>query len=185
MTTVTMRTTGGAATIKVRPVAQHPMVALTFLNIGPEVSLPVTADGSAAGHLTSATGLHVRIGIGNRLGLGHVSATPEPELGVTNGASSCGYLQGAGNEHPVGTEKPYTSDGSCARELLLQGVVEPDSDGDGFGDETQDLCPTNAAIQVACPVSVTPAAGAKKKCKKKKRKDSAEAAKRKCKRKKK
>ena len=30
--------------------------------------------------------------------------------------------------------------------------VEPDADNDGFGDETQDLCPTSAAIQaIACP----------------------------------
>lgn len=30
-------------------------------------------------------------------------------------------------------------------------VVEPDADGDGFGDETQDLCPTDASAQGACP----------------------------------
>jgi hypothetical protein len=30
--------------------------------------------------------------------------------------------------------------------------VEPDADNDGFGDETQDQCPQNAAVQVACPV---------------------------------
>lgn len=31
-------------------------------------------------------------------------------------------------------------------------VIEPDADGDGFGDETQDACPQSAAVQVACPV---------------------------------
>jgi hypothetical protein len=29
--------------------------------------------------------------------------------------------------------------------------VEPDADGDTFGDETQDLCPTDASTQGACP----------------------------------
>ena len=29
--------------------------------------------------------------------------------------------------------------------------VEPDTDGDTFGDETQDLCPTDASTQSACP----------------------------------
>lgn len=29
--------------------------------------------------------------------------------------------------------------------------VEPDADADGFGDETQDACPTDATIQGACP----------------------------------
>jgi len=36
-------------------------------------------------------------------------------------------------------------------ELLVQAVIEPDADGDGFGDETQDGCPTNASAQGACP----------------------------------
>jgi hypothetical protein len=31
-------------------------------------------------------------------------------------------------------------------------VIEPDADNDGFGDETQDKCPQNAALQVPCPV---------------------------------
>jgi hypothetical protein len=30
-------------------------------------------------------------------------------------------------------------------------TVEPDADGDGFGDETQDKCPTDASTQGACP----------------------------------
>jgi hypothetical protein len=35
-------------------------------------------------------------------------------------------------------------------ELLLQAVMEPDADGDGFGDETQDGCPTQRSTQGAC-----------------------------------
>jgi hypothetical protein len=34
----------------------------------------------------------------------------------------------------------------------LAAIIEPDADGDGFGDETQDACPQSAAVQVACPV---------------------------------
>ena len=45
--------------------------------------------------------------------------------------------------------------------LLMQAHIEPDADGDGFGDETQDLCPSQAGTQGAC---------VKKKCKKKKHK---------------
>jgi hypothetical protein len=40
---------------------------------------------------------------------------------------------------------------------VLTGVlatVEPDADGDGFGDETQDQCPQSAAIQTLCPAVV-------------------------------
>jgi hypothetical protein len=35
-------------------------------------------------------------------------------------------------------------------ELLVQAEIEPDADGDGFGDETQDGCPTQSLTQGAC-----------------------------------
>jgi hypothetical protein len=37
-----------------------------------------------------------------------------------------------------------------AGELLVQADIEPDADGDGFGDETQDGCPSQATTQGAC-----------------------------------
>jgi hypothetical protein len=44
-----------------------------------------------------------------------------------------------------------TSD-AVTEELLVGAVIEPDSDNDGFGDETQDSCPTDAGTQQgACP----------------------------------
>jgi hypothetical protein len=39
-------------------------------------------------------------------------------------------------------------------------AVEPDADGDGYGDETQDQCPTDASTQGACPVKTAPPAPA-------------------------
>jgi hypothetical protein len=52
---------------------------------------------------------------------------------------------------------PPLVDGQGARgssdvtgELLVQAVIEPDADHDGFGDETQDQCPTQASTQGAC-----------------------------------
>jgi hypothetical protein len=36
-------------------------------------------------------------------------------------------------------------------EQLLQVEVEPDADGDGYGDETQDACPSNRFTSGACP----------------------------------
>ena len=35
-------------------------------------------------------------------------------------------------------------------ELLVQANIEPDADGDGFGDETQDNCPSQPTTQGAC-----------------------------------
>ena len=70
--------------------------------------------------------------------------------------------------------------------LDLSATLEPDADNDGFGDETQDQCPTNAGTQGSCPVSAPVTTPKKKKCKKHKKKHrSAESAKKKCKKKKK
>jgi len=36
--------------------------------------------------------------------------------------------------------------------IPVAGIVEPDADGDGFGDESQDQCPQLVAFQAPCPV---------------------------------
>ena len=36
--------------------------------------------------------------------------------------------------------------------IAVSAVVEPDADGDGFGDETQDKCPRSAKLQTECPL---------------------------------
>ena len=46
------------------------------------------------------------------------------------------------------TRSPTNSAPSA--ELLLSGTVEPDADHDGYGDETQDRCPADAATQAPC-----------------------------------
>jgi uncharacterized repeat protein (TIGR01451 family) len=40
-------------------------------------------------------------------------------------------------------------------EVQVQAILEPDADRDGFGDETQDLCPTDASTQGLCPVDLS------------------------------
>ncbi len=49
----------------------------------------------------------------------------------------------------VGGQGPRGSTDATG-ELLVQAAIEPDADGDGFGDETQDGCPTQAVSQGAC-----------------------------------
>ena len=39
-------------------------------------------------------------------------------------------------------------------EIPIAAAIEPDGDGDGYGDETQDGCPQSAAYQTPCPVVV-------------------------------
>ena len=58
----------------------------------------------------------------------------------------------------------------------ISAVLEPDADHDGFGDETQDQCPTNGTTQGPCPK--------KKKCKHKEKHKSGAVIAKKCKKKK-
>src|SRR5262249_10925198 len=46
-------------------------------------------------------------------------------------------------------------------ELLLAAKVEPDADNDGFGDETQDQCPTQATTQGPCDTTPPAVSGLK------------------------
>ena len=52
---------------------------------------------------------------------------------------------------------PKASTGEPTGQLLVQAVIEPDADKDGYGDETQDACPANAQRQAApCADTVKP-----------------------------
>jgi hypothetical protein len=90
------------------------------------------------------------------------------EIGIyipLNSQASCVFPSVAGNNYALGASDPVvgksqnfvTANNSMAR-VDVSAKVEPDVDGDGFGDETQDLCPANPALQSGCA----------KKCKKKK-----------------
>jgi hypothetical protein len=50
-----------------------------------------------------------------------------------------------------------SASGSAAVEMLLQATIEPDADGDTYGDETQDQCPTDPLTRGPC-ASVAPPA---------------------------
>jgi hypothetical protein len=72
------------------------------------------------------------------------------------GALYCEAEAGPGDS--MGFAEGDPPDGSTAtvvesNEYLLpaRATIEPDADNDGYGDETQDLCPSNAAVHTACP----------------------------------
>ena len=78
---------------------------------------------------------------------------------------------------PTGGPPETISGNFSGWQIFLRGTVEPDADGDGFGDETQDRCPGSSGVTAGCVP--------KKKCKRKKRKGkkkSAAAKKKRCKR---
>jgi hypothetical protein len=62
--------------------------------------------------------------------------------------------------------------GSNAYQMDLSASLEPDADHDGYGDETQDQCPTDASTHGPCPSS-TPSPSPHKRCHRKKHKSGA------------
>jgi hypothetical protein len=95
----------------------------------------------------------------------------------SDGSSSTGYVDHFNNSEVLaGTSALFARE--TEGQIEVAAVLEPDADHDGFGDESQDQCPSNAGTQAPCPVQH------KKKCKKhkKKHKRSAVSAK-KCKKK--
>jgi len=83
-------------------------------------------------------------------------------IGITLvSGSEIGYLSGSGDERlfeidgdPTLTNVDSTTPYNL--ETLVSASVEPDADGDGFGDESQDGCPSRADTQAACPVAPPP-----------------------------
>ncbi len=74
--------------------------------------------------------------------------TPNPQLGVLRasiGGSISAWIPPLG----LGETRPPLQT-SPDREIVLQADVEADADADGFGDETQDGCPAQAATQGPC-----------------------------------
>ena len=75
-------------------------------------------------------------------------------VGANSGSSQCtSTTLGAGNEQlfhsnppsAVGVQETFTLSGDFRPDIEAQ--VEPDADADGYGDETQDLCPANPQSQ--------------------------------------
>jgi hypothetical protein len=118
---------------------------------------------SASAPLTQGfPGADVRVPVeaGDRIGMqidtpGGNTASSFVRQGFTYAA-----VQGAPG---IGTELvPGSGSGQyfewSGRRLNLTTILEPDADRDGFGDETQDACATDAATQGACPAPPAPPA---------------------------
>ena len=96
---------------------------------------------------SNSFGTRISIQAGDRLGTGGGDGLavglycepldPSDSLGVSEGDAA------------VGSNQTFSAIG--AARLALWAAVEADADNDGFGDETQDLCPQSAAFQTACP----------------------------------
>jgi hypothetical protein len=119
---------------------------------GPTVTLQVNEDAleapvqEFAGRVPVKQGQHLAIDAGK-----YVQAT------VNDSGDKFSYVY-----------SPPLVDGSGARgsteptgELLVAATIEPDADGDGFGDETQDQCSTQATTQGPCDITAPAVKGLK------------------------
>lgn len=116
----------------------------TATGTGPTVTLPVTPEGQEPilefpGRLPVKKGQHLALdwpGQGN--GLGKLTVTHD----ANGGKNSYEFAP------PLGSNEKNST--SFLGFLLVQATVEPDADHDGFGDETQDGCPSQKATHDAC-----------------------------------
>jgi hypothetical protein len=108
---------------------------------------------------------HTRIPVkaGDRLGL----YVGNPGTGIIDpgGGASCAFTGGVGDLIHEGSANPELQVGATANLLVpyaniyrlnVTASIEPDADGDGYGDETQDGCTTNASAQGECPAPTAP-----------------------------
>lgn len=98
-------------------------------------------------HGTDSFKTRIPVQAGDRLGL--YGANSPGTLACTTGSveDEIGLLRAAAPLGSINTFPPASKD-----QVPVSATLEPDKDGDGYGDETQDKCPQSAAYQTACPV---------------------------------
>lgn len=122
--------------------------------------------------------VRIPVQAGDRIGLVTASnaATSPPACNIGTAVPADEVYEGA-DFTSSGTLNPFNT-----FRLNIAATMEPDTDGDGFGDESQDNCKGAKGANDGCPAGKGPDTTAPKKCKKKKGKGkkSAAAAKKKC-----
>ena len=83
---------------------------------------------------------------GDRVGLYAASPSGALYCNTADPANVLGYFIG---DATLGSTKLFKEEKKPV--VAVSAIVEPDVDGDGFGDETQDKCPQSAKLQEACP----------------------------------
>jgi len=117
---------------------------------GEVVTLP-----AAAGVYSFPARLSVQAG--DELGIDVADTSEATKAFIANSSDPSGKvddweppLKDGEERAPSGNDVPNT-------ELLINATIEPDADHDGYGDETQDACPTVANNGGPCPPSPPPA----------------------------
>jgi hypothetical protein len=99
---------------------------------------------------TATTQTQISVPAGAHLGSDVIG--PEPTFGTSNPADQAGaFTLGA----QIGATSILPKILDHIR-VNMSAIIEPDADHDGFGDETQDACPSDPTQQLACAPGTTP-----------------------------
>lgn len=133
------------------PGAQSATVRLKIVQPGalpPQWVVLRQGDAVAAAPGVNSYSVRMPVTAGERIGL--YSATYAGACDAGPGSPDISATEKFGPDTaPGGT---FNIDSSRANSrLALFAVIEPDVDSDGFGDETQDGCPSRADLQIPCP----------------------------------
>jgi hypothetical protein len=101
----------------------------------------------APGQLNTFRNSRVPVLAGDVIGIwpkngGACAATPGDGYGVS-------FTSSGPDDAPVGSTPDFISQPGI--QVDVAAILEPDSDADGYGDETQDDCPTDPSTHGACP----------------------------------
>jgi hypothetical protein len=144
LTSIRLRHEGTAVQVSFRVL--RPVGGQNYLNVAPETYAIVPAVATPGGSVTQVS-TRLPINAGDRLGIGFAKpGVPNTFSFTAAGAPrSCLYIQWPGDDHPPGGVATYTNSGctgSGGQEVLIAGTVEPDTDADGLGNDSQDNCPS-------------------------------------------
>ncbi len=134
------------------PITFEQTMKILRLNTGAHTAEVIAEDSRILGGGQNVFDTRISVQAGDRVSLFGQGPTVESLTCKTPGQENVigGF---PGNGGGVGSANPYIELPSEFR-IPVSAVIEPDADGDGYGDETQDKCPQSAAVQGECPVIV-------------------------------
>ena len=142
---ITLLTGIGGTVFRARqPGRLTPVTYGTNLPAGTTEIVPKDADGTPHG---------VRITTTDRLGLFEDNSPGQSGPAVLSAVVNAQPVAGAQTNIALGVQSSGQADYSIPLsdvDLLVQASVEPDADGDEYGDQTQDRCPAQADTQGDC-----------------------------------
>jgi hypothetical protein len=130
--------------------ANKPQVLKVVRPTGKKNEFRVVGESTSQTVLVGQNAFETRIPVqpGDQFGL--YGASPSGALYCTGAVAKPTDVMGHFGGNLQSTEAPMVFGEFKSARVAVSAIVEPDADGDGYGDETQDKCPQSAAFQADC-----------------------------------